>query len=223
MSFATDLRWLGFFPVLNSINDVSWKKALNKAVSFDVKAGEMIFHAGEPCENYLFVLAGTVRVQKTSIDGHVITLYRLQSGDTCELTTSCLLSDDYYHAEAIAESPVTIVLLPKESFKKALLESPEFSRYVYKSVEKGINILLGLIEDVAFGPVDLRLAKNLMSNKNQQDEVCSTHYEIASNLGTAREVVSRILKRFERNAWVKLSRGKIVVLNSQALSGIHLH
>ena len=213
-------RWLVFFPFLNTIKDTAWHDAVDRVSSITLSTGQIVFRAGQACENYFFVLSGTVRVQKTSLDGHEITLYRLRSGETCELTASCLLANDFYHADAITETPVTLMLLPKEDFKQAMLKSPEFYDYVHQNVEEGVNILLSLIEDVVFGPVDFRVAKDLMLNKNIRDEVCSTHHEIATNLGTAREVVSRVLKRFEKKSWVRLSRGKIVVLNSKALSSM---
>lgn len=215
-----DRQWLHFFPILNSIHTSAWHETLDNAIHVKIAAGQMVFRDGESCENYLLVLSGVVRVQKLSQDGHEITLYRLRTGEACEITTTCLLANDFYHAEAVAESDVTAVLMPKIYFQMALLESAEFRNYVYKNVEDGINILLGLIENVAFGPVDTRLAKDLILNKNRDNEVYATHHEIASNLGTAREVVSRILKKFEKKSWVKLQRGKIIILNSQEISNL---
>jgi len=217
---AIERQWLCFFPILNSIHTSTRNKMLENVIHLNISAGQMVFRDGESCQNYLLVLSGIVRVQKISQDGHEITLYRLRTGEACEITTTCLLANDYYHAEAVAESDVTAVLIPKKYFQAALVESPEFRDYVYKGVEGGINILLGLIEDVAFGPVDTRLAKDLILNKNRNNEVLTTHHEIASNLGTAREVVSRVLKRFEKKSWVKLQRGKIVILNPQAISSL---
>ena len=220
MLHAIDRQWLCFFPILNSIHTSAWNKMLENVIHLKLNAGQMVFRDGESCQNYLLVLSGIVRVQKISQDGHEITLYRLRTGEACEITTTCLLANDYYHAEAIAESDVTAVLIPKYYFQIALTESPEFRNYVYKNVEEGINVLLSLIEDVAFGPIDTRLAKDLILNKNHDNEVFTTHHEIASNLGTAREVVSRILKKFEKKSWVKLQRGKITILNPQAVSNL---
>ena len=217
---TTQAHWLTFFPTLNAIKNPAWSKLLENVKNMNFTPGELLFRNGEACQYYILVLSGTVRVKKTSLDGHELTLYRLQTGDACELTTTCLLANDYYRAEAIAETAVSAIVIPKVIFQEAISCSPEFSQLVYKDVEKGMSILLNLLEDVAFGPVDVRLAKCLLTHRNSANEVNATHCEIAANLGTAREVVSRTLKRFEKYAWVKLHRGKISILDEKALQHI---
>lgn len=212
------LSWLNYFPRLSGLNSPAWEKMLSASTFITLKEGDMVFKAGEACMNYLFVISGVVRVQKTSQSGHEITLYRLFAGQVCEITTTCLLANEYYHAEAIAETLVRAVLVPKEYFQNALSETPEFRQYVYSSLEKRVNVLLDFIEEVAFTPVHNRLARSLLESMNSSQEIKATHYQIATNLGTAREVVSRILKGFEKDGLVKLGRGKIKVLNSDLLA-----
>lgn len=211
------IHWLGFFPSLKHIPSGILEKIFRNANIQSLKAGEMVFRDGDACKNYLMVLSGVVRVQKISNYGHEITLYRLRTGDICRISTTCLLAHEYYHAEAIAESSSTVVLVPKQSFEEGLNESIEFRDIVYKNVEAGVENLLELVENVAFGPLEIRLANNLIMNKNENNEVYSTHHEIASDLGSAREVISRILKRFEKSNWVQLSRGHIEILDCHAL------
>lgn len=214
---AEQSSWLSYFPTLSGLNSPAWKKLLLASNHIVLQEGDMVFKAGEACMNYLFITSGVVRVQKTSSNGHEITLYRLFAGQVCEITTTCLLASQYYHAEAIAETPVRAVLVPKEIFHEALSDNPEFRQYVYSSLEQRVNVLLDFIEEVAFIPVHNRLARCLLNNMNSTQEINATHYQIATNLGTAREVVSRILKGFEKDGMVKLGRGKIKVLNPDLL------
>jgi len=217
---AHQTQWLKFFPGLNSIDNPAWNKMLERSKPVALNKGQIIFRDGESCKNYLFIISGIIRVHKTTKDGHEIILYRLRTGQVCEITTTCLLANNKYHAEAVAESPANIILVPKLLFQEALSGIPEFQTYVFSGLEKGVNGLIGLIEDVAFGPMDSRLAIYLLNNVNAQGFVNSTHHDIAASLGTAREVISRNLKKFEKNNWVKLSRGKILLLDTESLKNI---
>jgi len=210
-------NWLSFFPRLNQLDSPAWKKMLLQSRYAHLKEGDMIFRSGEACLNYLFILSGTVRVQKSSDNGHELTLYRLYTGQVCEITTTCLLANEIYHVEALAESEVRVVLVPKQYFQNALSETPEFREYVYSSLEKRFNVLLDFVEEVAYAPVDNRLARCLLENRNQKNEVLTTHYQLATNLGTAREVISRLLKGFEKNGYLKLGRGKIQIIDEKPL------
>ncbi len=213
-------NWLNYFPKLKKLNSPSWEKMLRYSKHVTLTRGEMVFKRGESCQNYLFILSGTVRVRKLSPDGHEITLYRLYTGQVCEITTTCLLANQIYQAEAVAETPVRAVLVPKHYFHEALAGSPEFREYVYSSLEQRVNVLLNFIEEVAFTPVEERLVKCLQESMNFDNEIRATHYELATNLGTAREVVSRLLKKMEREGILKLGRGKITVLQPEALRGL---
>lgn len=210
-------NWLSFFPKLNKLDSPSWRKMLRYCKHIELKEGEMVFKRGEACQNYLFILSGTVRVQKSTTNGHEITLYRLYTGQVCEITTTCLLANQTYQAEAVAETAVRAVLVPKHHFHETLRDTPEFREYVYSSLEQRVNVLLDFIEEVAFTPVDNRLARCLLDHMNHRNEINATHYQIATNLGTAREVVSRLLKKLEREGTVKLGRGKITVLQPHSL------
>lgn len=210
-------NWLSFFPRLSHLDTPAWHKMLRYCKHINLHEGEMVFKRGEACQNYLFILSGTVRVQKSTSNGHEITLYRLYTGHVCEITTTCLLANQIYHAEAVAETAVRAVLVPKHHFHEALRDTPEFREYVYSSLEQRVNVLLDFIGEVAFTPVDNRLARCLLDSMNNKNEINATHYQIATNLGTAREVVSRLLKKLERNGFVELGRGKIKVLQPNSL------
>lgn len=212
--------WLESFPALRKITDPAWRKVTGTVRLVTVEPGEAVFREEETCANFLLVMEGSVRVQKLAANGQVITLYHLEAGQACELTTSCLLGGKCYPAEGIAETRVRAVLMPKAQFREALAQSPQFSEFVFSSIDKGMNELITLVEEVAFGHIDRRLAHCLIHKSQLRDDVAATHHELAEELGTAREVVSRVLKEFERHGWVRLHRGRVEIRDRKSLTAL---
>jgi len=167
-----------------------------------------VFHAGDLCQAFLILLDGEVRVQLTSASGREVTLYRIGPGGSCILTTSCLLSNEHYPAEAIAESDVEALAIPVSSFQSALESSQWFRRFVFDGFSSRLTSVIQKIEQIAFTAIDVRLAAVLLDLDRKGVEKI-THQDIAVELGTAREVVSRHLKRFESQGWVQLGRGQV--------------
>lgn len=213
------INWLSNYPALNSITHPAWLKVVAAARPISLPAGATIFRDGEACQNYLLVLNGCIRVQKVSENGHEIALYRVTPGETCELTTACLLASRRYSAGAIAETPVEAVFIPKVQFQEALTLAPEFRDFIYSTLDQGISSLIALLEEVAFAAMDQRLAHQLLKKSDQLHSMSiqATHHSIACDLGTAREVVSRLLKDFERHGWVQLHRARIEITDMAAL------
>lgn len=216
---CSDSSWLDQFPDLQHVTDKSWRDAVSKAQLVSLPAGITLFHEGDVCQNYLLVLEGSVRVQKLSESGKEIVLYRVESGQSCVLTTSCLLAHDRYHAEAITETEVSAVAIPHSAFHQAL-GSAAFREFVFASYGERVSSLVMLIDAIAFGRMDARLAHALFELADGNGIACATHQELARELGTAREVVSRLLKEFERHGWVALQRGRIELLDRQALGAL---
>lgn len=183
-----------------------------------VPAGTKVFEAGAACTAFLLVVEGCVRVQMIGETGREIVLYRVEDNQTCILTTACLLSGDAYSAEAITECETTAIALPIEPFNALLNRSQGFRDLVFSSYGKRISNLVSLVEEVAFGRVDARLAQFLVDRMDAQHTIKKTHYELAVELGTAREVISRQLKDFERKGWIALSRGRITITDTNRLS-----
>jgi len=178
-----------------------------------------VFHAGDLCESFLIVLNGEVRVQLTSAGGREVTLYRIGRGGSCILTTSCLLSRENYPAEAIAESDVEALAIPMHSFERALEDSAWFRKFVFDGLSTRLANVIHKIEQIAFTSIDARLAAALLA-LDEQGVANITHQDLAVELGTAREVVSRHLKRFESEGWVQLGRGRVTVADRHRLEGI---
>jgi CRP/FNR family transcriptional regulator len=210
-------EWLSKFPDLSELDDPVWQQVLDSARPVEVPAGTTVFRDGDGCQNYMFVIEGTVKVQKMSESGREIVLYRVGAGEACILTTSCLLSHQRYPAEGITETTVRAISIPVSQFDRGISGSSGFRMFVFSSYGRRIADLILLVEDVAFGRMDIRLGQYLLDAADDNAEVTGTHQEMAAELGTAREVISRQLKEFERRGWVRLGRGKITIADLGAL------
>lgn len=199
------------FPELDQLSDES-KKILEDGIQITkAPAGTVMFSEGSECRGYVMLLEGNVRVQKTSEDGREIVLYRVEEGESCIMTTTCLISDEEYGAEGIAETDIILATIPPATFNLLLGKSAKFRNFVFEVYAKRMSMLMMLVEEVVFKKLDRRLAQLLLDRKGVQFEI--THQNIALELGSVREVVSRQLKVFERQGLIKLGRGLIEVLD----------
>lgn len=181
-------------------------------------AGAAAFGPGQPCAHWLILCSGHLRVSRLSADGREIVLYRVHPGESCVLTTAGLLEGGTYDAEAIAETEVEALLLPAAEFLRLIAEQPSFRRLAFAAYAARIAALMELAAELAFDEVGTRLARRLLALRAADGTVPATHEALAAELGTAREVVSRRLKAFERAGHVTLARGRIVVTDSRALA-----
>ncbi|THH37460.1 Crp/Fnr family transcriptional regulator [Aliishimia ponticola] len=185
-----------------------------------VAAGKQIFGPGQATDSLLFLLEGTVRVSQTSESGREIVLYRAVAGQSCVMTTACVLAEDAQAAEGVAETDVRAVALPKSVFDEMVSLSPDFRDFVMSAYRRRIHDLLRVIDDVAFGRIDGRLANRLLELAGTADSLSVTHQQLATELGTAREVISRQLHEFQRRGWIVQSRGKIDIEDRDALAHV---
>lgn len=213
-------RLSGTYPMLGDASRELWQQLIQGGRRVIREPGEPLFRTGEPCHFFLLLLDGSIKVQKLSADGHELTLYHLQPGQTCELATVCLLAGKRYPVEAIAETRVEALLLDRAQFQILLGRIEAFREFIFSSIDRGMGTLLSLVEDIAFGPLDRRLAHTLIMLAAGKDELSITHQEVATELGTAREVVSRLLKEFERRGWVHLQRGKVTLVDRRQLASL---
>ncbi len=208
------------YPSLSDIQDESWKNVLQHMQVHHFQANEVLFHDGDECHWYFLLLKGSIRVQKNSANGHSIVLYHLNPGDACELTTLSLLARKHYAGEAIAESDIELITLSQNQFTQVLSRSSGFQQFVFAALEKGVSDLIHLIETIAFHHIDQRLAHYLINARDENNFINTTHQEISTELGTAREVVSRVLKSFEHHDYVELHRGRIALINIKKIEQI---
>lgn len=177
-------------------------------------AGQILFYPGSSCQNYVLVVEGVIRVQLIAASGREVLLYQVRPGDSCVLTTACLLGQRPYPAEGITETAVTAFIVGGQCFQQALRRSDCFRSFVFENLAQRLAAVIGRMEEVVFTAIEQRLAKILVE---AGDRLVTTHQALATELGTAREVVSRQLKRFERYGWIRLNRGRIEVLDRRAL------
>jgi CRP/FNR family transcriptional regulator len=164
-----------------------------------------------------------VRVQQVSDTGHEIVLYRIQAGQSCVLTTACLLAYEDYSAEGISETPVQAAAVPRDVFDDLVAQSKAFRDFVFAAFSKRITDLFLMIDEVAFQRLDVRLADKLINLSNGHDTVATTHQKLSVELGTAREVVSRQLQEFQRRGWIEQARGRVILLNRGQLELLANH
>jgi len=186
-----------------------------------IPKGTVLYEHGTPCPLVPFILDGTVRVYKVGESGREITLYRVESGQTCVLSCSCALSDvdGKLPAIAVAETDVTMLAVPSFQFRRLLKAYPVLQQMINGVFTERLSEMMMVVEEVAFQRVDLRLAEWLLraTEPPAPDHVDLTHAQLAVELGSAREVVSRILKDFERRGFVHLGRGRVDLANRPTL------
>lgn len=211
---------LRLFPNLNDAIDKDGINILKNSQQITIPEGTTLFHQGDPCLNYLLIISGSVKVFTRAENGREIVLYHISSGGSCVLTTSCLIASDDYPAEGVTETDIVALAIPKTVFEHYMNESLAFQKQVFISYGERLIKLITLVEEISFAKLDIRLAKYLLENGSVNTPIRSTHQALATELGSAREVISRQLKEFEHKGWVQLSRGKIEIRNHDALAAL---
>ena len=181
-----------------------------------VPIGTVLFDENAPCQGFPLVLEGEVKVSRHSSDGRSLELYRVVPGELCLASSASLFRGQPLAANAIAIKPTTLLLIPPATFRQ-WLETPAFRNEVLGLFAERMADLTGLIDAVAFQKLDQRLAAALLG---RGQDLVLTHQELADELGTVREIVSRLLRRFEREGWVELAREHIQIRNSAALRAV---
>jgi CRP/FNR family transcriptional regulator len=209
--------WTDAFPPLKQLPPSDIMRLRNGSVVVSLAEGTRIFGPGQAPEMFLLLIDGTIRVQQVSEGGREIVLYRVSAGESCALTTACLLSHEDYLAEGIAETPVRAAAIPRPLFDELIASSRPFRQFVFTAFSRRVTNLFRLIEEIAFARIDLRLAQRLLQMADANGHLSATHQDLASELGSAREVISRQLQEFQRRGWIKATRGEIELTDRPAL------
>lgn len=211
------MSWIAQFPGLSSLNSDDQALLVQQSTIVQLPKDTVIFGPGKTPDNLLLLLDGTVRVQQLSEGGREIVLYRIRAGESCVLTSACMFAFESDSAQGIAETNAEAVAIPLKVFDQLISKSDDFRRFVFTAYSTRIVELFRIIEDVAFQRIDVRLAEKLIELAQGQSTIYLTHQQLAAELGTAREVISRQLSEFQRRHWVKLSRGAIEIVELSAL------
>ncbi|MCB1498686.1 MAG: Crp/Fnr family transcriptional regulator [Bauldia sp.] len=185
-----------------------------------LKKGAVLFRAGDEARAFLIVLDGRVTVNITGPTGREIMLYEVASGETCVQTTLAMLAGQPYEGEATVTESAEAVAIPRPVFDRLLAESEPFRAFVFASFGRRLTDVIHLLEKVAFVPIESRLAAMLLDRAGGTDQVSVTHQDLASAIGSAREVVSRRLDGLRDRGMVELARGVVTILDRKALQAI---
>jgi len=211
------MSWVERFPGLSSLDSAEQRLLVENSAVIAVKKDTVIFGPGKKPDHLLLLLEGTVRVQQISEKGREIVLYRIRAGESCVMTTACVLAVESYPAQGIAESDAQAAAIPLNVFDDLVGQSAQFRHFIFSAYSRRIAELFHIIEDVAFQRVDVRLAEKLLDIAQGSTSIRITHQQLSSELGTAREVISRQLSEFQRRRLVTQSRGVIELTDAQAL------
>ncbi len=209
--------WIAQFPGLQRLPGELLAVLHNQSAVITLPVGTRIYGPGQAPDSYLLMLEGTVRVQQVSDTGREIVLYRIAAGESCALTTACLMGYEDYLAEAIAEENVRAVAVPRATFDDMIARSPLFRRFVFTAFSARVTELFRIIDQVAFARLDIRVAYKLLELSHGVETLATTHQQLASELGTTREVVSRIMGEFQRRSWIASTRGTTTIIDRAAL------
>ena len=204
------------FPSLQGL-DASRLAALLAQPALRVPKGTVLFRSGQPCRGFPLLLEGTVRVSQSSPGGREIVLYHVEPGQGCLLSGGCLLGHSDYSASGVAETDVTVVSIAPALFQGLLVQHEPFRRFVFGMYGERLAQVMQLVEEVAFRRLDARLAQLLVQ---RGPVVAATQQKLAEELGSVREIVSRLLRQFEERGWVELGRERITVRDARSLAAL---
>ena len=211
-------RLMTAFPFFSTLPPRSLETILSRAVSRNLEHKQVLVGGGSECAFLPFVVEGTLRIYKASDAGREITLYRIEKGESCVLSATCILNGGGFPAIAEAEGTTEVVLLPAQLLTRLVEDNPEWRRFMFELYARRLESVLALVDEVAFHHMDARLAAHLVRQaEGRQKTVTRTHGEIAAELGTSREVVTRTLSDFEVDGLIATSRGRIRILQAETL------
>lgn len=179
--------------------------------------GHVLFRPGDPVETFVMVLSGRVGVYLSGANGRELLLYTITPGETCVQTTLGLMGEMVYKGEAVAETDISAVLVPHTLFTELMGQSRSFRTFVFKALANRLQTVMSVLENVAFVTVEARLAQCLV-DRAENGTVHATHQELATVIGSSREVVSRRLEALARQNIVALERGAVHILDADALT-----
>lgn len=213
----TAARLLAAYPSLADLHAPLQRQVFEQLTVLRLAAGSPLFRDGDACGGFPMVISGRVRISRVLPDGRELVLYDVGPGESCVLSTSCLLGNARYNAHGACETEVELALLPRPLFDRLVAEHPPFRTAMFNLFGARLVRLVELAEAVGFRRVEQRLAAALLG---AGAELRTSHEKLAQRLGASRETVSRALKTFEGQGWVRLGRGVIGIVRPQALRAV---
>lgn len=214
---GTRAQLLYHYPVLNELSSGTLDALVASATHMTVPAGATMFDENQACMGFALLLAGSARIVKAAPNGRELHLYDVTPGEECILTTSCLLGNARYQARCTIRERAELAVLPPDTFRLLFGASEPFREHVFGRFSERLSDLLQLVAAVAFQKLDQRLAAWLAARPSP---IRITHQALADDLGSLREMISRLLKNFSDQGWVRLGREQIEVLDAAALRNL---
>ena len=209
------------FTELRDAAPATLERLARNAVHRKVSAGTVMFSERSPCAGFPLVLGGSARIVQRYANGRELQLYRIKAGESCLLSGSCLLGAKDYSASGIADDDLEVLVVPAHEFKALVAEDEVFRTYVFSLFGERLAALLQLVEAIAYQKLDQRLAALLLSHpRDAAATLHATHQELADELGSVREIVTRLLRSFEDRGWVELGRERIVLRDQAAIAAL---
>jgi CRP/FNR family transcriptional regulator, anaerobic regulatory protein len=210
-------RLVRVLPVLEHADPGLLREFQQQAFFARIPAGRDVFIEGDHVEAIALLISGVVRVYKIGETGREITLYRFGNGQSCILTANAILSQKNFPAVATVEQEAEAVMIPAYMFRDWVRRYDLWREFVFDLLSERLSSVMAIVEEVAFRRMDTRLASFLFDQDLRSDSIHITHQEIAAELGSSREVISRILEDFSAQGMIEVSRGTIKVLDREAL------
>jgi CRP/FNR family transcriptional regulator len=205
-------------PVLEHADPELLREFQQKAFFARIPEGRDVFIEGDQVDAIALLISGVVRVYKIGETGREITLYRFGNGESCILTANAILSQKNFPAVATVEKEAEAVMIPSDTFRDWVRRYDLWREFVFELLSQRLSSVMEIVEEVAFHRMDARTASLLSEIGRKSDLIHITHQEIAAELGSSREVISRILEDFSAQGILEVSRGLIRILDREALS-----
>jgi len=204
-------------PVLQNADAILIRDFQDSSFFARIPAGKDVFVEGDRADAIAILLSGVVRVYKIGETGREITLYRFGLGESCVLTANSILSQKSFPAVATVEEDAEAVMIPAETFRNWVKRYDPWREFVFDLLSDRLSTVMAVVDEVVFQRMDKRVASWLLDQSSIENPVGITHQEIAADLGSSREVISRILEDFSRSGLIESGRGTIEVLNRDGL------
>ena len=207
-------------PILQQANAQLVREFQQAAFLTKIPKGKDVFVEGEQVDSIALLISGTVRVYKIGETGREITLYRFGNGQSCILTANAILSQQTFPAIATVEKEAEAVMIPADMFRDWVVRYDLWREFVFDLLSQRLSTVMAVVDEIAFRRMDARVASLLITRFQVQNPIRITHQEIASELGSSREVISRLLEDFSERGLIRSGRGEIEILDRQGLEDI---
>lgn len=204
-------------PILQLADPALIREFQQAAFVARIPAGHDVFLEGDQVEAIALLISGVVRVYKIGETGREITLYRFGNGSSCILTANAILSQKTFPAVATVEQDAEAVMIPADTFRDWVRRYDAWREFVFELLSQRLSTVMAIVDEVAFQRMDKRVAALLLKRARSQNPLRVTHQEIAAELGSSREVISRLLEDFVSDGSIRSGRGTVEVLDFELL------